>query len=150
MKKETEKCIDRHVRITDMSKAEQIDRIMESFNFKSFNEFFNEFLRLCLPDFYGKLCGEVEPTKKQTEERQEQEQDSRGAEILYGLQIQLLKELLLNVTIIKSVVSSMFNAKDLEYNGYAVPGEKFSLGAFGDTPEYLDSYETRALKNIRR
>ena len=151
MKKETEKCIDRHVRITDMAKAEQIDRIMKLLDFKSFNEFFNEFLRVSLSDFYNKMCGgNVELPKDSAEEMKELAHENNEDAAFYGLLVRLLKEIVLNVTINKSILSSLFNAKELEYNGYAVPGKKFLQGAFSDTPEYLESYETRGLKNMRR
>ena len=150
MKKETEKCIDRHVRITDMARAEQIDRIMKLFGFRSFNEFFNEFLRVSLSDFYTKMCGGAELPKESAEEAKEPVQEGHEDAAFYGVLVRLLKEIVLNVTINKSMLSSLFNARELEYSGSAVPGEKFSQGAFSDTPDYLEGYETRGLKNIRR
>lgn len=48
-RKEIEKAIDRHIRITDMDMLKQIDEIMEHSQYKSFSKVINDALFYGLP-----------------------------------------------------------------------------------------------------
>ena len=60
-----------------------------------------------------------------------------------------LKEVILNVTINKSLLSSLFNAKARELNGKSVSGGKFTDGRYSETPEYLSVYELAGIRDLR-
>lgn len=64
--------------------------------------------------------------------------------------IRLLKETVLNATINKSILSSLFHGKCLEYKGCEVKAEDFEDGQISDTPDYLYNYELDGLKKMRR
>ena len=64
--------------------------------------------------------------------------------------VRLLKETVLNVTINKSILSSLFHGKSLEYKGCRVDAENFENGVISDTPDYLSNYELDGLKKLRR
>ncbi|MFQ7079484.1 MAG: hypothetical protein ACLRSW_17015, partial [Christensenellaceae bacterium] len=59
--------------------------------------------------------------------------------------INRLEEILLGVTINKSILCSLYHAKDLELNGKPASGGMFDNGSYGDTPDYLGAYEARAM-----
>ena len=58
-RKEVDKAVDRHIRITDMYIMEQIDEIMEDPEYKSFSKVINDALFYGLPILRNKLYGEV-------------------------------------------------------------------------------------------
>ncbi len=70
-------------------------------------------------------------------------------EEFYGVIVRLLREIVLNVVINKSILSSLFNGKCMEYKGCRVP-ELFEQGLMSDTPDYLEQFELEQLKKMRR
>ncbi len=110
MKKNKEKIgIQKHIRITDMDTLNAIDRVMELPKYKSLSKVINDALFYGMPILLEKLFGEVkleEPTEKMKtnvlcfDEKQ------------FGILVRLLKETVLNATINKSMLSSIFHALD--------------------------------------
>ena len=149
-KKETEKSIDRHVRITDISLLEQFDEIMQEPGYQSFNKVLNEALFYGLPTLHDKLFGEVElPPETPTVRFKPMQKGKIHNEVMQNV-IRLLREIVLNEVINKSTLSSIFNATMLGLNGEKVSGEKFEQGDYSNTPEYLETYELRGLKSLRQ
>ena len=58
------------------------------------------------------------------------------------------KENIVYLSIIKSIVSSLFNGKVAELDGQPLPKRTFESGAYRFTPSYLEGYEARAFKEL--
>ena len=146
-KKETEKSMDRHVRITDITLLEQFDKIMQLPEYKSFNKVLNDALFYGLPILHDKLYGpvEIQQESQESESTEQSETDKFYLEI-----VRLLKEIILTNSINKSMLASIFNACKNGYNGEVVSGKRFEEGLYALTPDYLEMYELRGLKNIRK
>lgn len=141
----------RYIRITDDDSWKLIDEISKIDKYKSsFNLIINDALFLGLPALYAKLYGSVEMNDSRVAELRGIYREHFSDEEFYAQVIRLLKELIVNVTVNKSMLSSLFNAKDLEYNGFAVPGKKFAQGAYSETPAYIEAYEVRGIINSRK
>lgn len=140
----------RYIRITDEDSWKLIDEIAEEGKYKnSFNQIINDALYYGLPLLHKSLFGETELSENESaEQRNGTEKISNGE--YNAVIVRLLKEIVLNATINKSILSSIYNAKELEYSHSAVPGEKFAQGLLSDTPEYLQGYEMRGLKNLNK
>ncbi len=149
-RKEVEKSVDRHIRIWDTILLEQIDRIMGYPEYKSFSKVINGALFYGLPKILERLDGKEKITLPEVEEpRRPVRQASIIDEEFYGVIVRLLREIVLNVVINKSILSSLFNGKCMEYKGCRVP-ELFEQGLMSDTPDYLEQFELEQLKKMRR
>ena len=62
----------------------------------------------------------------------------------------LIKEVILNVTINKSILCSLYGIKEIELEGHKVDIKKYRKGAYRDTPEYLIDYEINGLNELRK
>lgn len=151
-RKEIEKAIDRHIRITDMDMLKQIDEIMERPQYKSFSKVINDALFYGLPVLRKELFGEVTIDEQPTPTRP-QIKGSRLDDELFDTIVRLLKETVLNVTINKSILSSLFHDiarvnKVLQLGNDM--NEMYEQGLMSDTPDYLYDYETDGLKKLRQ
>ena len=151
-RKEIEKAIDRHIRIIDMDMLKQIDEIMERPEYKSFSKVINDALFYGLPVLRKELFGEVTIDEQPTPTRP-QINGSRIDDELFDTIVRLLKETVLNVTINKSILSSLFHDiarvnKVLQLGNDM--NEMYEQGLMSDTPDYLYDYETDGLKKLRR
>lgn len=148
--KEKGRSIEKRIRITDSVMNEQINRIMTLPGYrKSCNRVINEALFYGLPLLCEKLYGEAELSEETALPSQRQ---SFGGldEKSFNVLVRLMKETVLNVTINKSILSSLFHGKCLEYKGCKVDAENFESGVISDTPDYLNDYEISGLKKMRR
>lgn len=152
-RKEVEKAIDRHIRITDMYIMEQIDEIMENPEYKSFSKVINDALFYGLPELRKKLYGEVALDDVQPTPPRPQINGSRLDDELFDTIVKLLKETVLNVTINKSILSSLFNNMERMNKAFGLGedlNELYEKGLMSDTPDYLYEYELEGLKKLRR
>lgn len=151
-RKEIEKAIDRHIRITDMDLLKQIDEIMERPEYKSFSKVINDALFYGLPVLRKELFGEITLDEQPTPTRP-QINGSRLDDELFDTIVRLLKETVLNVTINKSILSSLFHDM-ARINKVLQLGddmnEMYEQGLMSDTPDYLYDFETDGLKKLRR
>ena len=141
--------IQKHIRIADSDITEQINRIMKLPEYKSFNQVVNDALFYGLPILCEKLFGETKLSEETTPPSKRQSfggLDKKSFDVI----VKLLKETVLNVTINKSILSSLFHGKSLEYKGCEVDAENFENGLISDTPDYLYDYELEGLKKMRR
>jgi len=141
--------VEKHIRITDDETNRQINRILELPEYKSFNQVVNDALFYGLPILCEKMFGEAKLTEETTPPSQRHivsGLDEKSFDVL----VRLLKETVLNVTINKSILSSLFHGKSLEYKGCKVDVENFENGLISDTPDYLYEYEIEGLKKMRR
>ncbi len=139
--------VEKHIRITDVEIGEQIKRIMELPEYKSFNKVITDALFYGMPMLSEKLFGEAkldEPTPLPPQRVNELEDKH------FQVMIRLLKETVLNVVINKSILSSLFHAKEYDNKGLRIDNEQFSGGQMSDTPDYLYDYELDGLKKLRR
>lgn len=144
--------IQKHIRITDSDITGKISRVMELPEYKSFNKVVNDALFYGLPVLCEKLFGEVtlsaeEPASLLPTMRQN---CSKLDDEILSVIVRLLKETVLNVTINKSILSSLFHGKCLEYKGCEVEATRFENGLISDIPDYLYDYEMSGLKKMRR
>ena len=68
----------------------------------------------------------------------------------FGKLVRLLKETVLNATINKSMLSSIFHALDYISSGLKMDSNKYLQGQMSDTPDYLYDYELQGLKSLRQ
>lgn len=70
-------------------------------------------------------------------------------EEFYATLTRLLRETVLNVTINKSILSSLFNFISEKHSDEEII-KKLNSGLFADTPEYLEKFEAEGIKNLRK
>lgn len=141
--------IQKHIRITDSDITAQIERLMERPEYKSFSKVVNDALFYGLPVLCEKLFGEAVLSEETAPPSQRQ---SFGGldEKSFNVLVRLLKETVLNVTINKSILSSIFHDLKQVNKVLEIDGELYEQGLMSDTPDYLYEYETDGLKKMRR
>lgn len=148
--KEKGRSIEKRIRITDSVINEQINRIMTLPGYrKSCNRVINEALFYGLPLLCEKLFGEVTLSEETAPPLQRQNGESLDEKSLNVL-VKLLKETVLNVTINKSILSSLFHDLGRINKALNLDGEQYEQGLMSDTPDYLYEYEMEGLKKMRR
>lgn len=148
----TNRNVRKFIRILDMEIWDKIDEIMTLPEYeKSFNKVINEALFYGMDTLHKQLFFkeefENEVSLKQKEESVKEIEKER--EILSQI-IRLLKEMIVNETINKSILCSLFQVKNLELNHKTISGQKFEDGFYRDTPNYLVHYELKALKDLKK
>lgn len=68
----------------------------------------------------------------------------------YDALLKLLKEIVLNVVINKSILSSLFHAVERLNKYCGLSNELYEQGLMSDTPDYLEDFETEQLKKLQR
>lgn len=109
----------------------------------SFNQLINNALDLGLPLLIKAEFGEIDE-----EERIYSTIHSKDEEF-YGQVVRLFGEVIMNLNINKSILSSLFEAKRLELTHRPVSGEAFATGCFQDTPKFAEDYELRTLRSLK-
>lgn len=149
--KKTDNRLRRYIRIEKESQWELIDKLMTLPEYKkSFNRVIVDALDYGLPLLFKSYFEVVEETVEQHTETTTVRRIDGLNEDIFSQIVKLLKEIILNATINKSILCSLFEAKSLELNHERVNAKKFTDGAFRDTPEYLSAYEFRALRDLRK
>lgn len=141
--------IQKHIRITDGDITAQIERVMELPEYKSFSKVVNDALFYGLPILCEKLFGEVslsEEVAPPSQRKQAEGIDEKSFNVL----VKLLKETVLNVTINKSILSSVFHDLVRINKVLDLDNELYEQGLISDTPDYLYDYEVEGLKKMRR
>ena len=133
-----------YIRIADVGLWEQIGKLSALDEYKnSFNKIINEALSYGLSKLHDEKFGKAE------EENPQPQQTIWVHEEEYYLKIvRLLREVIINETVNKSLICSLFNLRELEIRDTAV-GTQLSKGYFQDTPDFLLNYEIRELKKLR-
>lgn len=134
----------RYIRILDDDKWSKIDKLstLEKYG-NSFNQLINNALDLGLPLLIKAEFGEIDE-----EERIYSTIHSKDEEF-YGQVVRLFGEVIMNLNINKSILSSLFEAKRLELTHHPVSGEAFATGCFQDTPKFAEDYELRTLRSLK-
>ncbi len=138
------------ISIPDMQKWEQIDELMSMPKYeKSFNKVINEALDYGLPLLLKSEKGEV------TYESETEKYDEKQLDLYYRLDelimeiVYLMEEFVVNETICKSLLCSLFNERVIALKNTA-NGELLKKGELRDTPEYLEGYERFAIKKLTK
>ena len=141
--------VQRHIRIVDSEMNEQIDRLTQQPRYGSANKVINEALFYGLPILAEKICGEPVTQEERVALTMLRKSGSKE-ENFYAVVVQLLREIVLNVTINKSILSSLYNEKSETLAGNRDRAKRFDNGLMGDTPAYLERYEAEGIKKLRR
>ena len=137
--------VEKHIRITDTQTANRIDALIARGS--NFNKVVNDALFYGLPILYEKTVGGVTDAERRALTGEGQTGTAEDA--FYATLMRLLKEIVLNVTINKSILSSLYHAAGAGLMGVKLK-ENFQSGLLSDTPEYLEQYEAEGIKNLRR
>ena len=138
----------RYITITDAALWEYIDKIMEHPDYdKSFNKVINSALLFGLPILYKRLFDTVEIDGEETPVSVPNEYNE---DAYYFQMVRLMKEIIANEVITKSLVCSLFNERAIMLEDGISDADSFVRGYYQDTPYYLKREEIRMLKDIRR
>ncbi len=149
----TDRSVRKFITIRDTQLWDKIDRIMEEPKYaKSFNKVINDALYFGLDELMRHLFETEETIAEEQEEIRDKKYIRRvdGVNETYFMEVaKLLKEVIVNVNVNKSLLSSLFNTKAKELNRESVSGKKFEEGRYGETPDYLSAYEIAGIRDLR-
>ena len=155
--KNTDKETREFISIPDMEKWELIDKLAELPKYeKSFNKIINDALDYGLPLLIKVEFGDIKDNDGYKMEEPPMDEPQKEVETYYRLDelleelIGLVEEVILNATINKSLLCSLFNQKVQELSEGGFLGRSFKSGDMRDTPEYLETYERRAIREINQ
>ena len=140
--------VQRHIRIADSEMIEQIERLTKFPGYESANKVINEALFYGMPILYEKLTGGM-VTEEEKENLVAPRKSGSTDEEFYATLTRLLRETVLNVTINKSILSSLFNFISEKHSDEEII-KKLNSGLLADTPEYLEQFEAEGIKNLRK
>lgn len=138
----------RYIRITDEESWRMIDEISTHDGYNSFNKIINDALFYGLPILRDKVVGGM-VTEEEKENLVAPRKSGNTDEEFYATLTRLLRETVLNVTINKSILSSLFNFISEMHSDEEII-KKLNSGLFADTPEYLEKFEAEGIKNLRK
>lgn len=138
----------RYIRITDEESWCMIDEIATHDGYNSFNKIINDALFYGLPILRDKVVGGT-VTEEERENLVAPRKSGSTKEEFYSVLTRLLSETVLNITINKSILSSLFNFISETFQGKEII-KKFNNGLLADTPEYLEQFEAEGIKNLRK
>lgn len=141
----------RYIRITDGDMWAKIDKIMTLDKYsKSFNKVIIDALYFGLDELIARLFETVEEVEdKPAGTKLIRRVDGLNEEYFSDI-AKLLKELIINVTVNKSILCSLYNERARALNKESVSGKKFEEGRYAETPDYLSDYEIRSLRSLRK
>ena len=139
----------RYIRITDEESWRLIDEISTHDGYNSFNKIIKDALFYGLPVLRDKVVGGTVTEEERNSLIQPRTSGSTQEEF-YAVLTRLLSETVLNITINKSILSSLFNFISEKYSGEQGIIQKFNNGLLADTPEYLEKFEAEGIKNLRK
>ena len=140
---------EKHIRITDSDLTDKINLLMKIPGYGNFNKVINEALFYGLPILYEKLYGGTVTEEEKISLVKPRKKGSKDEE-LNAVTVQLLRETVLNATINKSILSSIFNFICEKCSDERDIIKEFNTGLLADTPEYLVSFEAEGIKKLRR
>ncbi len=154
-KQPEKRVVKKYITIMDGGLWEIIDEIAALPEYsKSFNKIINDALKLGLPELSDRIFHREESEREKPSEavyhqpKKTAEVDEKTVEFMEEV-VALLKENIVDLTIVKSIVSSLYNVKGLQLKGEPIPQMMYDSGAYRRTPTYLEAYESRAYKQVR-
>lgn len=154
-KRNTDRSVRKFITITDELKWEYIDRLQLLDKYKkSLNKVINDALDYGLPLLlkaeYGEIEEEQNPNPTNVEEPSSNPRivvetiDDRKVDEITDL----LEEVILNSSLCRSMLSSLFNERAKSLYGYSIRPEQFENGDLRDTPDFLSGHEKMILDRI--
>ena len=139
-----------YFQIFDESLWQMIDKLMTLPHYaNSRTSLLNNALAYGLPKLIDAEFGEV---KLEEEPPSQREMDvariERAIDVRTDLLARLLQEVIMNTTISKSLVCSLFNAKNAELNDKPLSGKRFDEGGLRYTPNCMEQYEINRLNGM--
>ena len=126
-----------------------IDEIATHDGYNSFNKVINDALFYGLPILRDKVVGGM-VTEEEKENLVAPRKSGSTDEEFYATLTRLLSETVLNITINKSILSSLFNFISENYPDEQGIIQKLNNGRLADTPEYIEQFEAEGIKNLRK
>lgn len=126
-----------------------IDEISTYGGYNSFNKIINDALFYGLPVLRDKVVGGT-VTEEERNSLIQPRTSGSTQEKFYATLTRLLRETVLNITINKSILSSLYNFISDKYSGEQGIIQKFNNGLLADTPEYLEQFDAEGIKNLRK
>lgn len=139
----------RYIRIDDVESWRMIDEISTHDGYNSFNKIINDALFYGLPILREKVVGGM-VTKEERENLVAPRKSVSTDEEFYAVLTRLLSETVLNETINKSILSSIFNFVNEMNADQGDLIDRFNRGVLADTPAYLEQFEAEGIKNLRK
>lgn len=138
----------RYIRIRDADMWSKIDKLMTLPKYsKSFNKIANDALDYGLDELIRRNFEAVEEHAGQAQKFVRKIEGLN--ESFYWDIVKLLKEIIVNETINKSLLCSLFNTWVPELSGENVSRKKFQEGRYSETPSYLSDFEIQGLRELR-
>ena len=137
--------VQRHIRIADIEMIEQIERLTKLPGYESANKVINEALFYGMPILYEKLTGGM-VTEEEKEDLIAPRKSGSTDEEFYAALTRLLNETVLNVTINKSILSSLFNFISEKYSDEQGIIQKFNKDFSPTLPNISNSLRRRGLE----
>ena len=141
--------VQRHIRIADSELNSEIERLREQPGYESANKVINDALYYGLPILAEKVCGDAVTQEERAALKAPRKSGSKEEEF-YALAVRLLRESVLNATINKSILSSLYNLMNDMLDPKSETTKQFESGLMSDTPAYLERYEAEGIKKLRR
>ena len=138
----------RYIRISDEDSWRMIDEISTYGGYNSFNKIINDALFYGLPILLDKVGGGMVTEEERNSLIQPRTSGSTQEEF-YATLTRLLKETVLNISINKSILSSIYNFISETSQDEEIV-KKLNGGLLADTPEYLEQFEAEGIKNLRK
>ncbi len=147
----TDRNVRKYITISDTEMWDTIDKIMTLPRYqKSFNKVINDALFYGLDELHNRLFEKAEVIgNEEISAKDEVRFDGANGKFFYEV-MELLQEVILNITINKSILSSLFKVAELESQNKKVLYDKLANGHYRHTPDYLLDFEIRELKKMRR
>lgn len=153
LKDENRKAVNKYITIMDGEVWELIGEIMQVDDYsKSFNKVINEALRYGIVELYGKIFfknNDSNEDEMAVSEMLEKSKEDKKVEDYLNEIVGYMKEIVILLTITKSIVSQSHEIKLAEIEGEELSADNVKRGHYANTPKYLESYEMRALNNLR-
>lgn len=132
-----------YIRIQDMGMWEKIDKLSTLDEYKnSFNKIINEALFYGLTEMHDIKFGKVEEDILQPQAKVLVHEEEYYLKI-----VRLLREVIINANVNKSVLCSLFHVEEKELEGTDI-GKQFSKGYYQETPKFLLDYEIREIRKL--
>lgn len=139
----------RYIRIRDADMWKKIDKLMTLPKYsKSFNKIVNAALYYGLDELIRRNFETVEEYMGLEKKEFVRKIDGLNETFFWDI-IRLLKEVIINETINKSLLCSLFNTWVPELSGENVSRKKFQEGRYSETPSYLSDFEIQGLRELR-
>ena len=136
-----------YIRISDVDLLKDIDKLLPEY--KSFNQLANHALSIGVDIILRKDKPHTEDIEKQSEKDSsiKAEVSDKTNQLLDEIK-RLLSEIIMNTTIEKAVVCSLFNAVSKYLKGIPPRSDKYDDGAYRYTPDFLNETENELLKRL--